>query len=117
MPVGRGELGVWVEAGSAYNATIDIAGADGITYLQGGFNYNITTFYSNVTLPAQNYTVTLSAGSETGTGGSPFVKLNLTTTPPAITYPYIYNANFSNGKYTGWTVTGAGFGTAPLNIT
>ncbi len=113
---GGGMLGVWVMAGSAYGAAIRVMGADGITYLQGGFNYNATTFYSNVTLPTQNYTVSLSADSESGPGGTPFIKLNGTTTPPAITYSFIYNANFSNGKYTGWTVTGPGFGTGPLNI-
>jgi hypothetical protein len=112
-----GKLGVWVLAGSAYNATVSIVGTDGITYIQGGFNYNATTFFSNVTLPKQNYTVTLSAGSESGVGLPPFIKLNTTTTPPALTYSYIYNANFSDGKYTGWNASGSGFGKAPLNIT
>lgn len=112
-----GELGVWVNAGDASNGTIKIVGSDGITYLYGGFDYNITTFYSNVTLPAQNYTVTLAVSSETGTAGEPFAKLNTTTTPPPIVYPFIYNANFSDGEYTGWAESGSGFGTAPLNIT
>jgi hypothetical protein len=112
-----GELGVWASAGSAGNATVTIVGENGNTYLQQGFNYNQTTFLSNLTMPAQNYTVTLAAGAETGTGSPAFLKFNLTTSPPEIVYPYIYNANFSNGQYTGWTISGSGFGTAPLNIT
>lgn len=112
-----GKLGVWVQAGKAFNTTIQIVGQDGLTFLQGGFNYQNLTFYSNVSLPAQNYSVTLSAGPESGIGGAPFVKLNLTTTPPAIVYSTILNANFSNGQYTGWNISGAGFGTKPFNIT
>ena len=114
---GGGTLGVWVQAGRAFNPEVTIVGHDGITYLQGSFNYNATTFYSNVTLPAQNYNVTIYTNSQNGTGQIPFVKLNATTSPPAITYPYIYNANFSDGKYTGWNVSGSGFGTAPFSIT
>ncbi|MDE1865242.1 MAG: hypothetical protein KGH94_01220 [Candidatus Micrarchaeota archaeon] len=112
-----GILGIWVQAGKAYNTTFTILGANGKTYLKGPFSYNNVTFYSNVTLPAQNYTVSLAVGPETGTGGNPFVKLNLTTVLPHIVYSGVYNANFSNGKYTGWNVSGSGFGEGPLNIT
>ncbi len=115
---GGGKLGVWVQAGTAINPSLSIVGKDGITYLQGSFNYNTTALYSNVTLPAQNYTVTLTAGSEAGNGTQKaLVKFNLTTTPPNMAYSYIYNANFSDGKYTGWNVSGPGFGTAPISIT
>jgi hypothetical protein len=111
-----GMLGIWVTAGEAGSASVSIVGANGKSYVQGSFNYNNTVFYKNVTLPAQNYTITLSTGSFSRGGDIPFVKLNLTTAPPVVVYPYIYNANFSNGAYTGWNLTGSGFGPAPLNI-
>jgi len=112
-----GKLGIWVQSGFAYNTSLSVIGSDGKTYASGGFAYNAITFYSNVTLPAQNYTVSLSAGPEGGTGGAPIVKFNLTTSPPSMVYSYIYNANFSNGQYTGWNVGGSGFGSGPTNIT
>ena len=107
---------VWVYTGFAHNTTLSIVGADGVDYLSGPFNYNETTFFSNVTLPDQNYTVTMAADSLGGSGSAPFVKLNLTTTPPTMVYPYIYNPNFTNGQYTGWEVNGSGFGSSPLGI-
>ena len=70
-----GTLGVWVKAGIASNASVTITGADNITYLQGSFTYNCTAFYENVTLPAQNYTVTLNTGPGLGSCGNPQVIL------------------------------------------
>ena len=114
---GGGKIGIWVQAGRAYNTTVSIVGADGHTYVNAPFSYGNVTFFSNRTLPAQNYTVTLNTGPESGPGDIPFVKLNLTTSPPAIVYRDIYNGNFSDGQYTGWNVSGPGFGSVPLNIT
>jgi len=111
-----GKLGVWAYSGFANGTSFTLVGKDGKTYASGSFNYNATTFYTNVTLPKQNYTVTLSAGSEGGHGTTPFIKLNQTVAPPPIVYSFIYNANFSDGKYTGWNVSGSGFGTAPFNL-
>ncbi len=112
-----GKLGIWVESGFAYNTSMSMVGSDGKTYASGTFAYNTITFFSNATLPKQNYTVSLSAGGEGGAGGAPLVKLNLTTSPPSTVYSYIYNANFSNGEYTGWNVNDSGFGSGPINIT
>jgi hypothetical protein len=111
-----GELGIWVLSGKAYNTTLSIVGGDGKTYIKGPFAYNNVTFYANVTLPAQNYTVSMGVGGEAGTGTNPFVKLNTTTSPPSAAYTYILNANFSNGQYTGWNTSGKGFGSRPLNL-
>ncbi len=112
-----GILGVWVQSGKAYNTTLSVVGADGKTYLKGPFAYSNVTFFSNETLPAQNYTVSLSIGPEASNGTNPFVKFNLTTTPPSTIYSYVYNPAFSNGQFTGWNVTGSGFGGGPLNLT
>jgi hypothetical protein len=114
---GGGKLGIWVDSGKAFNTTVSIIGTDGKTYTNGTFSYNALTFFANVSLPKQNYTVSLSAGPEGINGSSPFIKLNTTTTAPAIVYSYIYNANFSNGQYTGWNISGSGFGTKPFNLT
>jgi hypothetical protein len=113
-----GTLGVWTAAGNPGPGTVVIKGQNGIVYANTGFPYNCTTFLENVTLPAQNYTVYLNTGPETGSCGTSLVKLNLTTAPPpSAIYDFVYNGNFSNGEYTGWSVSGAGFGKTPLNIT
>jgi hypothetical protein len=111
-----GELGLWVKAGDSGLGEVEIVGANNKTYVNNNFTYNCTTFFKNVTLPAQNYTLRLITGPGGGTCGVALAKLNLSTTPPQVVYPYIYNGNFSNGEYTGWNLTGTGFGAAPMNI-
>ena len=113
-----GTLGLWVAAGYSGSESVQIVGADGITYVNQTSSYNCTTFYQNFTAPQQLYTVTLKTGTGGGSEscGSPFAIINSTTTPPQSIYNYIYNGDFSNGEYTGWNVTNPGFGASPLNI-
>lgn len=111
-----GTFGVWVKAGNSGPGTITIHG-DNKTYVDSGFSYNCTTFYKNITLPAQVLNISLITGPGGGSCGESLLKLNLSTIPPKIVYPYIYNSNFSNGEYTGWNESEKGFGKAPLNIT
>ena len=112
-----GMLGLWVAAGNSGNEHVVIKGAGGKVYVNQTSNYNCTTFYQNFTAPAQLYTINLTTGKGGGSCGNAAVIINTTTTPPLTIYNYIYNGNFGNGAYTGWNETGAGFGTAPLNIT
>lgn len=109
--------GLWVASGNSGSESVMITGADGKSYVNQESSYNCTTFYQNFTAPSQIYTVTFATGSGGGSCGNALMKINDTTTPPPIIYNYIYNGNFKNGEYTGWNVTGAGFGSTPLNIT
>lgn len=111
-------LGIWVAAGNASTEHITIVGADNKTYVNESFSYSCTTFYENFTEPRQIYAVTLTTGPGGGTCGPSIFKFNSTTSPPANeTYNFVYNGNFSNGQYSGWNISGAGFGIKPLNIT
>ncbi len=114
---GGGLLGLWVAAGDAGREFATIRGADNVTYVNQSFTYPCVSFYENVSLPAQIYTVTLRTGTGGGTCGNSEVKLNMTTTAPPTLRDFIYNGDFGTGTYAGWNVTGAGFGTAPMNIT
>lgn len=111
-----GVLGVWVAAGKSGNAKVTIEGTNNKIYVEQNFTYGCVGFLRNFTAPPQEYTIIMVTGKSTGTCGTPFVKLNTTTVPPLPTYGYIYNGNFSNGNYSGWTLTNPGFGKAPLNI-
>ena len=117
-----GALGLWVESGNVKSTTISITGQDGVTYFNNSVSYQCITFFKNITLPAQNYIVAIKSGISTQnqSAACPYsgIVINSTLSPPqSATYKYVYNGNFSNGEYTGWNVTGKGFGTAPLNIT
>lgn len=109
-------LGVWVAGGNSGAESVSIVGADGRTYVNQSANYNCTTFFQNFSGPAQIYSITFKTGTGGGSCGNPSIIINTTTTPPAMAYTYIFNGNFGNGKYLGWNVTGAGFGSAPFNI-
>ncbi len=113
------DIGVWAGAGSTGNVHIRFKGADNVTYINQTYYYSCPTFVENFTGPKQAYnlTVTTGPGGGLGTCASSIVKLNDTTVPTHQTYSFIYNGNFSNGAYTGWNVSGSGFGTAPLNLT
>ena len=112
-----GLYGVWVASGNSGKEVVRITGADGKTYLLQASAYNCTTYYDNITLPAQAYNVTLETGLGGGTCGNALAKLNRTTTPPVQIYSDVYNGEFSTGTYLGWNETNPGFGPAPLNIT
>ena len=112
-----GLLGVWVAAGDAGYESALIRGVDNRTYINQSSPYGCLAFFTNFTAPAQIYTVTLKTGPGNGSCGYTMVKINTTTTPPPVLYyKYVYNGDFADGKYTGWTVTNAGFGAAPLNL-
>lgn len=112
-----GTLGLWIAAGNSGKVHAIVTGADGNIYANQISNYNCTTFYRNFTGPAQLYTINFTTGKGGGSCGNPNIVINTTTVPPKVLYNYIYNGNFGTGAYTGWSVTGAGFGSAPLNIT
>lgn len=109
--------GLWVAAGNSGYENVTIKGADGKVYVNQNSSYNCTTFFQNFTGPAQLYTVSFTTGGGGGSCGNAEININSTSIPPPIVYNYVYNGNFRNGEYTGWNVTGAGFGTEPLNLT
>ncbi len=118
-----GPLGLWVASGNFTFEHITIVGADNLTYANETADYQCTAFYKSFTLPAQRYVVSLTTGPN-AVGVNPacpraFAILNQTLSPPIhkVYSGSVYNGNFSNGAYTGWNTTGAGFGTGPLNIT
>jgi hypothetical protein len=114
-----GTIGIWVASGSAKSISYSIKGINNITYLNGTSSYSCVTFLQNMTLPAQVYNVTLKTGKPGGTCSNKyaFIKLNTTTTAPSnVTYPEVYNGNFSTGEYNGWYLADTGFGTAPMSI-
>lgn len=118
-----GPVGIWVGAGNSANETMTIVGAqDHKLYLNQTSSFKCLTFYSNYTLPAQNYIVSFHAGPA-GTNitsqqcSFAIAKLNDTLAPPPKVYSSVYNGNFSTGTYAGWTRMYNGFGPAPLNIT
>ncbi len=110
-------LGVWVGAGNAGTVHLLMTGANGQTYINQTISYDCLTFYENLTAPQQVYNLTVTTGPGGGECGYTIIKGNDTTKPPNQVYDFFYNGNFSNGQYTGWNQSGAGFGTAPLNFT
>ncbi len=116
-----GTLGVWVGSGYYRNASFTITGANNKTYLSESAGYQCVTFYDNFTGPAQTYNVVFSRGAPLSAGEDvcpyPILKLNTTTTPPNTIYTQVYNGGFQNGKYTGWSIEGRGFGKGPINLT
>ena len=110
-------LGIWAAAGNNSYAKLLIVGKGNITYINQTITYNCIAFFKKFTGPMQAYNITFTTGGGGGSCGPSILKLNSTTSPPSQVYSFVYNGNFSNGEYTGWNVTGAGFGTAPLNLT
>jgi len=111
--------GVWVSAGNSGTESVKIIGADNRTYVNQSSNYKCLSFFENWTGPPELYSITFTTGPGGGSCGNADLIINTTTTPPkSVTYNnIIYNGNFGNGEYTGWSTTGNGFGTSPLNIT
>ncbi|HUC38665.1 MAG TPA: hypothetical protein VL944_00865 [Candidatus Acidoferrum sp.] len=110
-------IGIWVAAGNSNSIHLTMIGADNKTYINQTITYSCITFFRNLTAPMQAYNVILTTGASNGTCGYSIVKFNETTVAPHSVYDFIYNGNFTSGAYTGWNITGAGFGTAPLNLT
>ncbi len=114
-----GTLGVWLASGTKNSIHVSIKGlSTNVTYINSTSSYGCTLFYSNFTAPAQKYLVTIKTGNSTVPSKCPtsIVILNTTTKAPYMVYPFIYNGNFSTGTYTGWNVSGIGFGAYPSNI-
>lgn len=114
-----GMLGLWGAAGNASTEQILIKGdKDGKVYANQTIVYTCPTFIQSFYAPGnQTYNFTIITGGGGGSCGPSIAKLNTTLAPPNATYyNFIYNGNFQAG-YTGWNVTGTGFGKAPLNIT
>jgi hypothetical protein len=112
-----GTLGLWVAAGYSGKEHVIIIGQDGLTYVDQNSTYGCVTYFQNFTGPAQEYQITYTTGPGGGSCGTSKIIINTTSTPPTQQiYSGIYNGNFTSGEYTGWNVTGGGFGTAPLNI-
>jgi hypothetical protein len=109
-------LGLWIAAGNSSSEHLTIVGANNVTYMNKTTSYSCVTFFKNLTLPHQIYTINFTTGPGGGSCGPAIAKFNDTTTPPSVIYSYVYNGNFTNGEFTGWNVTGAGFGTAPMSI-
>lgn len=118
---GGGALGLWVASGNSTYEQFQLIGANNVTYVNQISTYQCTTFFENFSVPSQSYTVKFATGpSSTNASANcmrPGFVLNTTLSPPPkAIYSDIYNANFSNGEYTGWNTTGKGFGSAPLDI-
>lgn len=117
-----GPLGVWVSSGNySYESVSVYSATDNSVYENGTANYRCMTFFDNLTVPEGIYKIRFATGNSINSTNPKCLlaqlKLNTTTTPPPQIYQQVYNGNFGNGKYTGWTVNGTGFGKAPLNIT
>ena len=114
-----GTLGVWLASGTKNSIHVSIKGlSTNVTYINSTSSYGCTLFYSNFTGPAQKYLVTITTGNSIVPSkcANSIVILNTTTRAPYEVYPFIYNGNFSTGTYTGWNVSGIGFGAYPSNI-
>ncbi len=117
-----GYLGLWVASGNFQYEKVLIKGlSDNRTYINQTANYSCTTFYANFSVSNQIYSVSLTTGplaSNVLTSCTlARAKLNTTLFPPPTIYNNVYNGNFMDGEYTGWSLYGKGFGTAPINIT
>jgi len=112
-----GVLGLWVAAGNPGREHVIIKGPSNELFVNQSSTESCLTFYQNFSAPAGVYNVTLITGDSHGNCGYAIAKLNSTTVPPPTVYNFVFNGNFHTGHYTGWNVTGKGFGTAPLNIT
>ncbi len=116
-----GTLGIWVASGGSKSINFSISSfSTNTTYINRSTSYSCSTFFQNITLPAQIYKVTLQTGAPGGicNNSYSFVKFNTTTVAPkGVIYSSVYNGNFSTGEYNGWTINGTGFGKAPMNIT
>ncbi len=110
-------IGIWAAAGDAGTAHLLVVGANNGTYVNQTISYNCTTFLTELTGPKQVYNITFTTGAGGGSCGQSMLIFNSTTSPPQQAYNFVYNGNFSNGQYTGWNASGAGFGTKPFNIT
>ncbi len=114
-----GQLGVWLGSGNSSYTNFTIVGADNATYLNQSINYGCIALFSNFSMPAQTYTITMHRGLAGGSCSNAYSIINLNTTlapPKNITYKNIYNGKFASGTYMGWNLTGNGFGSRPINL-
>ncbi len=112
-----GVLGLWVAGGNPGKAYVTVKSASNTVLINVSSQQSCIAFYGNFSAPAGVYNVTLATGHSHGNCGYAIAKLNSTTVPPKQIYDFVYNGNFGTGYYTGWNVTGKGFGTKPMNIT
>ncbi|MGC8647898.1 MAG: hypothetical protein ACP5SJ_00155 [Candidatus Micrarchaeia archaeon] len=112
-----GTLGLWLAGGNPGKARAVIKSASNQVIMNISSQQSCIAFYGNFSAPAGVYNVILSTGNSHGNCGYAILRLNSTIVPPSQIYNFIYNGNFGTGHYTGWNVTGKGFGAKPLNIT
>ncbi len=106
-----GMLGIWGGSGNSNYLNVEVT-ANNKTYLNKTYVNNCLDFLTNISLPANNYNLIIKTGPKNGTCGDSILVLNKTILP---IYQNVYNGNFSKG-YSGWNISGKGFGIAPLNI-
>ncbi|MGC8669761.1 MAG: hypothetical protein ACP5TL_01245 [Candidatus Micrarchaeia archaeon] len=111
-----GTLGIWL-AGGSDGATFSMSGINNITFYKNvSAPSQSLTFFTNSTLPSGTLNISLSTGYSANPSNYSIVVINTTTVPPRKAYNNVFNGAFSDGKYTGWNVTGKGFGILPFNM-
>jgi len=106
-----GIIGIWGGSGDSNYLNVEL-NTNNKTYLNKTYINNCLDFLTNISLPANNYNLIIKTGPKNGTCGNSILILNKTIIP---IYQNVYNGNFSEG-YSGWNISGKGFGIAPLNI-
>ncbi len=107
-----GILSIWGASGNSSNLNIELV-ANNKTYFNKNYSNNCLDYLANVSLPANNYNIIMKTGAKNGTCGNSLLELNTSGIP---VYSNVYNGNFLK-QYSGWYLSGNGFGRAPLNIT
>lgn len=115
---GGGALGIWLANGNSNYTNFTIIGANNVTYLNQSINYGCIALFSNFSMPAQTYKITMHRGFAGGSCNNKYSIINLNTTlvpPKNAVYKNIYGGKFASGTYIGWNLTGKGFDSRPIN--